>query len=127
MQTVADVFGGNVLRNKADELGFRNVNVDTQCKLFRNLPSDFLTYQSHRDIVERLPEGAEIIARNENCIQGFILDNFYCVQFHPEITPETAVRMANRDGRDVGKILKGVDGKYDLPQKVILNFINSYK
>jgi len=127
MQIVADVFGGTVLRNTSSELGFKNVNVDNNYELFRDMPGNFKIYQSHNDTVGRVPEGAEIIARNENRIQGFILDNFYCVQFHPEINSGVAVKMAEKNRCNVDEILNDVGRDYYLPQKVILNFINSYK
>ena len=124
MQLIADLFGGKVLCNNVEELGFIEVNVDNKNSLFVNLPTKFNIYEFHHDIVSKVPLGSKIIAENENGIQAFLLNNFYGVQFHPEVSYEIAKLMANRDGDDLDKILGSISENYDLNLKVIENFVN---
>jgi len=123
MQMVADVFGGELLSNKVDEFGY--YVIDTfDSKLFDNLGNNLVVYQSHHDIVSKVPPGARIIGKNENSIQAFEFRNFYCVQFHPEISFKIAKIMAERDGDDWDKILNWIGEKYNLSEKIISNFLH---
>lgn len=122
MQLFAGVCDGEVLSNKVNESGYYSIEI-TPNNLFENLPKEIQIYESHQDVVSKIPIGAEIIAINENCIQGFKLNNFYGVQFHPEISTEVATLMANRDGDNLEEIMGGVNINYKLPSKIIDNFV----
>lgn len=126
MQFVADVFGGKVSLNAVDEDGFVSLDLG-ESPIFSGLPEELFVYESHHDIVASPPEGAVLIAENSNCIQGFHLRNFYCVQFHPEISAEVATIMAQRDNLDVDSKLNGVEKDYSFPERMLLNFADICK
>jgi len=48
------------------------------------------------------------------CNEAFQFRNFFCIQFHPEITLEVAELMAERDGKDFEIISKNIPERYDL-------------
>ena len=125
MQVIAQMFNGTVELGKINESGFNKFMFDPVAgrELTNDLPNGFRAYFSHKDVVTNVPRRTRIFAGNENIILGFILDNFYCVQFHPEITPNVAVKMAERDKDDVNNILQGVQSDYNLSQKIIFNFV----
>ncbi|MCX7995144.1 MAG: glutamine-hydrolyzing GMP synthase [candidate division WOR-3 bacterium] len=85
MQLTAQIFGGKVQHTKCREYGPAEIFIKRN-KLFDGLPEKFEVWMSHGDSVVRLPEGARIIASTETTpIAGFQLNNFYSVQFHPEV------------------------------------------
>jgi len=125
MQIVAEVFEGKVLINQVNEKGFYKVNLSEDTKgLFKGLPDPLTVFQYHHDIVSEVPKGSEIISKNDCCIQGFVYDNFYCVQFHPEISGEIAKIMFERDEIDIESIKEFINTDYNVPQKIITNFVN---
>ena len=90
-QLIADTFGGEVILNKKGwELGSCRVDLlesSRDCPLFSGLPINLNVYQSHQDVVLKIPEESVLLAENEMGIQSFIYDeSFYGVQFHPEFT-----------------------------------------
>ena len=90
-QLIADTFGGEVVHNrKGWELGSCSVNLTKDALddyLFKGLSNPLEVYQSHQDVVVRLPKDSTILAENEMGIQSFIYNKlFYGVQFHPEFT-----------------------------------------
>ena len=90
-QLIADTFGGEVRKNtKGWELGSCEINLTnsgTESLLFSDIPNPLIAYQSHQDIVCKLPDGAILFGRNHMGIQSFCYnDQFYGVQFHPEFT-----------------------------------------
>ena len=58
--------------------------------LFAGLPERFTVQATHEDVLDRLPEGARLLAQNPNtALQAFALGkNVRAVQFHPEATPD---------------------------------------
>jgi len=122
MQIIADCFGGSVIRNQVTEEGFTLVNLN-ESQLFKDLPEELFVYESHHDVVINIPENSLIIANNKTCIQGFKLNNFYCIQFHPEISAKESIIMANRDNSNIDLILNGINTEYVLPKQIFLNFL----
>ena len=118
MQIIAHEFGGQI--GKHLEEGFQEVRL-SHSDLFKGLPSSIHVYQSHNDAVISLPRDSALIAKGE-CIQGFQMRNFTCVQFHPEIDAHVAWKMATRDGKQ--PILNGVSSTYALPKKMFNNFLH---
>ncbi len=54
--------------------------------LFNNIPREFYAQEGHKDSVKKLPKKAVLLARGEKCkIASFRFNNFYGVQFHPEL------------------------------------------
>jgi len=126
MHVVADSFGGSVRRDLVNELGFVDVSLipwSSAKRLFEGVSRTSPVYESHHDAVLSVPKGSEIIASNKNCVQGFVFDNFYCVQFHPEISSKVAILMAKRDGDEVDAMLGKVDSLYDAPALIVQNFV----
>ena len=126
-QIVAAALGGKVAMGTVPEEGFRYVTLNSkgaENPLFSGMPSRFAVYQSHNDVVTRLPRGATALARSLNSLQAYSVRSFSCVQFHPEIGIATARCMARRDGIPVPKIMGAIRSGYTLHYKVLDNFIS---
>ncbi len=90
-QLMAYTLGGKVvpadsLANR--EYGHTDTEFDTSSSLFRNITPKSITWMSHGDSVEQIPEGFKAIAHSAGCpFAGFedTKRNFYAVQFHPEV------------------------------------------
>ena len=91
-QLMALTLGGKVvpadsLANR--EYGRTETEFDTNSTLFGNITSKSITWMSHGDSVEQLPEGFVATAHSSGCPFAGFEDNtrrFYAVQFHPEVT-----------------------------------------
>ncbi|HVC57861.1 MAG TPA: type 1 glutamine amidotransferase [Candidatus Acidoferrales bacterium] len=126
-QMVAQSLGGKVARAASGEEGFGRVTLTPAGRedwLFEGMPSKFQVYQSHNDVVTRLPKGATKLASNGHSIQAYSVRGFRCVQFHPEIGVSAARTMAIRDGRPAAL---GVNSDYTTHYEVISNFIMRLK
>lgn len=90
-QLMAYTLGGKVvpadsLANR--EYGRTETEFDTSSSLFRNITAKSITWMSHGDSVQKLPEGFNAIALSSGCpFAGFENNDkrFYAVQFHPEV------------------------------------------
>lgn len=121
-QIVTQTFGGQVEKSGSFWEGFKPVKLDKH-PLFKGLPEKCLVYHSHGDVAKKLPSDAIVIATAPHAVQAFQLRKFLCVQFHPEITAQTATAMAERDEKDLNKILNEAGENYSLPVKVVENFV----
>lgn len=90
-QLLAHNLGGRVTAAQSDtarEYGKTETFFNTDSKLFRGLPREGITWMSHGDYMEKVPEGFALMARSEACPNVAICDEsrgFYGVQFHPEV------------------------------------------
>ncbi len=90
-QLLAFHLGGRVVpaeEGHAREFGKTKTYYDTNNPLFEGLPSEGISWMSHGDFMEKVPEGFSLIAKSDNCPNVAICDikrNFYGVQFHPEV------------------------------------------
>ena len=90
-QLLAHNLGGRVVaatEDSAREYGKTETYFNTDCKLFRGLPAESITWMSHGDYMEKVPEGFSLVAHSEACPNVAICDEsrgFYGVQFHPEV------------------------------------------
>ncbi len=90
-QLLAHHLGGSVVAAQSDaarEYGKTETFFDTSCRLFKGLPERGVTWMSHGDYMERVPEGFELKAHSAACPNVAICDEtrgFYGVQFHPEV------------------------------------------
>ncbi len=90
-QLIAHNLGGRVTaahEDTAREYGKTETYFDTNCRLFLGLPETGVTWMSHGDYMERIPEGFSLAARSDACPNVAICDEargFYGVQFHPEV------------------------------------------
>ena len=90
-QLIAHNLGGRVTAATADsarEYGKTETWFDTSCRLFKDIPAQSVTWMSHGDYMEKVPEGFELVAHSDACPNVAICDErrgFYGVQFHPEV------------------------------------------
>ena len=90
-QLMAHTLGGRVTAAQADsarEYGKTETFYDTSCRLFQDLPEQGISWMSHGDYMEKVPEGFALTARSAACPNVAIVDEkrgFYGVQFHPEV------------------------------------------
>ena len=90
-QLMAHTLGGRVTAAAGDvarEYGKTEVYFDTNCRLFKGLPVRGITWMSHGDYMEKVPEGFALTARSDACPNVAIADEargFYGVQYHPEV------------------------------------------
>ena len=94
-QLMAEVLGGKVTKNPHKEIGWFPVECLPEAAsswATEYFPERFNTFHWHGDTFS-IPSGASPLFRSEGCAnQGFAWgENALALQFHPEITPETAV------------------------------------
>ena len=99
-QLMAHTLGGKVTAAQEDsarEYGKTETFYDTQCPLFKGLPSQGVSWMSHGDYMEKMPDGFELVAHSGSCPNVAIADvkrGFYGVQYHPEVNhTENGVQM----------------------------------
>ncbi|CAL4858767.1 glutamine amidotransferase-related protein [Microbacterium sp. MM2322] len=83
--------GGEVTRDHPEDTGPTGIRLTEdgrQDPLFGALDPEFTALTAHKEGIERLPEGAVLLATNEDCpVQAYRLgDRLYATQFHPEPT-----------------------------------------
>lgn len=88
MQLMAMEMGGSVGRASQREYGKVEIALDSDNDLFYNILAETNCWMSHTFIVEKLPQGFEVISRTRNCpvaAMGNKEKRLYGVQFHPEV------------------------------------------
>lgn len=81
---------------------------EQECTLFTGLPEMFDAYYGHKDVLDRVPEGAVLLAHGGEACQVSALqykNNIYTVQFHPELTYQD---MLDRMTGSTGYLPEGV-------------------
>lgn len=87
-QLVAVAAGAEVHRAGAPEIGWFEVSRTAPDPVLDAMPPRFYAYEWHSYTFE-LPAGATELARSAICSQAYRLgEHAWCVQFHPEVTPE---------------------------------------
>ena len=90
-QLMAHTLGGRVTAAQDDsarEYGKTVTYYDTDCKLFKGLPAEGVSWMSHGDYMAKVPEGFALTAHSDACPNVAIADEargFYGVQYHPEV------------------------------------------
>ena len=90
-QLMAQALGGRVTAAQDDtarEYGKTETFFDTSCRLFKNLPERGVSWMSHGDYMEKVPDGFSLVAHSKACPNVAIADEargFYGVQYHPEV------------------------------------------
>ena len=90
-QLLAHYLGGRVTPAQDDsarEYGKTETYFDTACPLYSGLPGEGVTWMSHGDYMEKVPEGFRLVAHSDACPNVGICDEargFYGVQYHPEV------------------------------------------
>jgi GMP synthase (glutamine-hydrolysing) len=90
-QLIAHYLGGRVTAAQDDtarEYGKTETYFDTDCRLYKGIPAEGVTWMSHGDYMEKVPEGFKLVAHSDACPNVGICDEargFYGVQYHPEV------------------------------------------
>jgi GMP synthase (glutamine-hydrolysing) len=82
-------FGGKVEAAKKREFGRAQIQISGNSELFHNITSPQTVWMSHGDVINRIPDGIDVIATTSNSPYAAIANpkkNWYGVQFHPEVT-----------------------------------------
>ena len=91
-QILSKLNGGKVKQSKYREFGLANINKKRESiltKNFFNKKDINKVWMSHADEVSKLPKNFKVIASSQNSKFAIIenkKENFYGVQFHPEVT-----------------------------------------
>jgi len=91
-QILSKLLGGNVKKSKQREFGLVTINKVSNSILTKNFFNKDQTsdvWMSHADQVSKMPKNFRVMASTKNSkltIIENIKDNFYGVQFHPEVT-----------------------------------------
>jgi len=88
MQLMMHLLGGRCRKAITREYGKTETFFDTACTLFRGLPAQGISWMSHGDYMEKVPEGFSLAAHSDACPNVAICDEtrgFFGVQFHPEV------------------------------------------
>ncbi len=109
MQAVAEAFGGTVKRSVNIEYGFRLIDFNGK---------KLNVYEHHHDVVAKMPVGSVELSKNEFSLQAFKIRNFLCVQFHPEVTEEIAIKSAKEHNRNLD-----ISNASDEGLEILLEFI----
>jgi GMP synthase (glutamine-hydrolysing) len=90
-QLMAHTLGGQVTPAQDDsarEYGKTHTYFNTDCKLFKGLPAESITWMSHGDYMAKVPDSFSLVAHSDSCPNVAICDEargFYGVQYHPEV------------------------------------------
>ena len=91
-QLFAQQLGGKVTEAADDssrEYGKTETFFDTSCKLFKGISESSVTWMSHGDYMEKVPDDFSLVAKSAACPHVGICNKqrkFYGVQFHPEVS-----------------------------------------
>ena len=88
MQLLNVKHGGTVEPGTTREYGPASLHPEKSSKLFNGLSDSSQIWMSHSDTCTQLPDGSNVIGRNEDNVPVAIQfsDNFFGIQFHPEVT-----------------------------------------
>ena len=124
-QLVAHVLGGEVEKQQQQEFGFVESEVLEDDDLIKDFPQKFHVFEYHFDYIKSLPPHSKLIGKSNKCIQIFKYNNFYGVQFHPEVDSMFAQKEIEliEENQLQEKVLSK-DLSYTLPSKIFENFLN---
>jgi GMP synthase-like glutamine amidotransferase len=103
-QMMAEALGGNVIKTKAREIGWKKIiKCEEDNLLLEGIPDEFYSFEFHNDQVVVMPIRASVIASSAACpVEAFQYNNrAYGVQFHPEIKPDKAIEVYQSLKRDL--------------------------
>lgn len=86
-QLIAATNGGLVEKSEKAEFGKANLTLIKEDVLLKDIPKESTVWMSHRDQVVELPLEFEVLGESDySKIALFKKDNWYGVQFHPEVS-----------------------------------------
>lgn len=107
MQLLNQKLGGNLRPGTTSEYGPAFLKIDDANSLFKGVTEGSQVWMSHSDTVNQLPEGASVLACNEEGqpISLQFRKDWFGIQFHPEVTH-------SHEGRTIlGNYLKCLDAE----------------
>ncbi len=87
-QLIAHTLGASVVPSEHGEYGKRTLIIQKETPMSGGIETESVCWMSHRDRIETLPEGFEVLGYTENCpvaMFGDVKRKIYGVQFHPEV------------------------------------------
>ncbi|WP_308754876.1 glutamine-hydrolyzing GMP synthase [uncultured Anaerotruncus sp.] len=88
IQLMAHTLGGHVTSPDSREYGKTVTYYDASCPLFAGLPDKGVSWMSHTDYIDRLPEGFTAAAHTDCCPTAAMQNpekKLYGLQMHPEV------------------------------------------
>lgn len=89
LQVTTHTHGGRVSRSVQREYGPAQIHVAESHPVLEGLPHDFLSWMSHGDALEALPDGAVLVASSRHGVPAIVAVpdlQFVGLQFHPEVS-----------------------------------------
>ncbi|MGN0585995.1 MAG: glutamine-hydrolyzing GMP synthase [Oscillospiraceae bacterium] len=87
-QLMAHLLGGKVTSAITSEYGKTETYYDNSCLLFDGLDKQNISWMSHTDYIEKVPDTFKITAHTDNCPCAAMENKerrLYGIQFHPEV------------------------------------------
>lgn len=87
-QLMAHTLGGHVSGAETSEYGKTQTHYSTECELFNGIPESAVSWMSHTDYIDRLPDGFIKSAYTDDCPFAGMYNpekKLYAIQFHPEV------------------------------------------
>lgn len=88
IQVMAHILGGNVRKGNNSEKEYGKTTITYKdSPIFKDITTN-IVWMSHTDLIDKLPEGFEVIAHTKDCpVAGMqnLEKNLFGVQFHPEV------------------------------------------
>jgi GMP synthase (glutamine-hydrolysing) len=87
-QLMAHVLGGFVRKGEKGEYGIAQLHSTRKHELFSDLNGDSQVWMNHRDVVESVPPGFEVLGSTDTCAVAAMAHSerpLLAVQFHPEV------------------------------------------
>jgi GMP synthase (glutamine-hydrolysing) len=86
-QLLVKEFGGIVSHEKDGEYGNTTATIIDSNEILNDVADNFNVWMSHNDTISKLPENWKILSKTNNGkISVYNYNNFYGVQFHPEVS-----------------------------------------
>jgi len=88
MHFMVDALGGSVKKASKREYGFAALTAKRQSGLFTGVEKETVTWMSHGDAIDALPDGFSITAWTDNtpvAAMANVGKKFFGLQFHPEV------------------------------------------
>ncbi len=88
LQLIAKHLGGSVGSAPSREDGRTVLEVSDDSDIFKGFPANFVTWMSHGDMVEKLPDEFAVLAQTRDCPYAAVRHEngrIFGLQFHPEV------------------------------------------